>query len=1027
MAVDCTKFLYLNTNHCRSATLNAIATASERNADVLLLTEPYYPTSQNKICAPGWDAICGPRSAILVRRDIVHTEQPLPHQDVVAARIDNTLVLCAYASPNEDPTGLFTLLQQVTSGNTLGKVLGGDFNCTTSLIPGYQTSARGADFEDLIAHVGLVINNTPAPTWHRGNHRSINDYILTKGVTASEYHTLEDDSQSDHIFIAFNVEMNAPQRDPILRTDPVKLSAAVRSRVIAAPILHTRADVDGFIANLTSTLQGCKDMATEQIRTRHTKLPWWTPTLTKLKNLLRALSRRIKRLADVGSLEGRVLTIGRQLIRKTYKKEMNLRRYSAFREMCTQKKPWGVAFNKAKSGNRVVMPLLTKGNGQACRNADENITHLLESKFPPPPPATPTAMSNYTRYTGAPGPPEPVSEEEVTNYIRQLPTNKSPGPDAVCTRTLKALNRHHPLVLPNLFTACLLLGYFPACWRSGRVAFVPKAGKDHSVADGYRPITLLSTLGKAYERMLNTRVIDHYDAHSPLHKHQYGFRKGIGAEEAVHQAVGMYRAAIGSHRAVAGISLDIKGAFDYVNWSCILRSLHTARAPHYLVSNIKSYFRNRQVSNGGHTINLTRGCPQGSVLGPTLWNILYDDIVRYLEGRYPGMCVYADDTFLIVTANTTTELKRKVEECIREVNERLAEIGLELSIGKTEVLTRIQKPLWSRADSVPEALFHFNVDGVLLHPKSSIKYLGVQVDSKLLFREHLKLTIEKCQRRIPLLQNLCRNMYGYGYRARKVMFNSYIHSLLMYCSSIYYQRLQLKTYRRRIDKLQRRSNVVICRGYRDISGGSAGLIAAEAPLALQLVERSVAWLLRKGRHVPYWGHLDPVDDSEQDGLTHNGEPVTLQEARLLWKSNTKEKWEKEWAEYEYSQWTHSLFPTVKSRLEVGFAPDFWITQAITGHGVFKAYLKERGLTQDSMCPCGFSEESAEHVFTECLRFTGGRPLDWSETTQDHLYYMRRVVIKLWKRENPLFHLKNPPTEEEALFQQDYQIATEEEE
>ena len=190
------------------------------------------------------------------------------------------------------------------------------------------------------------------------------------------------------------------------------------------------------------------------------------------------------------------------------------------------------------------------------------------------------------------------------------------------------------------------------------------------------------------------------------------------------------------------------------------------------------------------------------------------------------------------------------------------EIGLELSIGKTEVLTRIQKPLWKRAGACREAIFHFDVDGVVLYPKNSIKYLGVHVDNKLLFREHLELTIEKCQRRILLLQGMCRNMYAYEYEARKVMFNSYIHSLLMYCSSIVYQRLKLKTYRQKIDKLQRRSNVIICRGYRDISRESAGLLAAEAPLALRLVERSVAWLLRKGMPVLHWGHLDPVEDSE---------------------------------------------------------------------------------------------------------------------------------------------------------------------
>jgi len=243
-----------------------------------------------------------------------------------------------------------------------------------------------------------------------------------------------------------------------------------------------------------------------------------------------------------------------------------------------------------------------------------------------------------------------------------------------------------------------------------------------------------------------------------------------------------------------------------------------------------------------------------------------------------------------------------------------------------------------------------------------------------MFRLHIEQTIEKCQRRIPLLQTLCRNMYEYGYKARKVMFNSYIHSLLMYCSSIYYHRLQLKTYRRKVDQLQRRTNIIICRGYRDISGGSAGLIAAEAPLALRLVERSVAWLLRKGRPVPHWGHLDPIEDSD-DGLSHRNQPVTLWEAKQLLKISTMEKWEEEWAEYQHSRWTRSLFPTIKSCTETELVPDFWSTQAITGHGVFKAYLKERRRVDEDTCPCGFDVESAGHVLTECLRFIEGRPPD----------------------------------------------------
>ena len=159
--------------------------------------------------------------------------------------------------------------------------------------------------------------------------------------------------------------------------------------------------------------------------------------------------------------------------------------------------------------------------------------------------------------------------------------------------------------------------------------------------------------------------------------------------------------------------------------------------------------------------DLNRGCPQGSVLGPTLWNIVYNRVIQILERWYPHTCVYADNTFIIVTADTAAALKAKVERCITEVNNTLAEIGLELSINKTEVLTHIRKLLWQRADAGLAEDFHHNVNGTTLHPKECIKYLGVKVDNKLSFRNHIDYIVEKCKKRLSLMQGLCRNMYSY--------------------------------------------------------------------------------------------------------------------------------------------------------------------------------------------------------------------------------------------------------------------------
>ena len=71
-------------------------------------------------------------------------------------------------------------------------IVGDDFNCTTSFIPGYQTNDRGEKFELVVTQTGLTIKNNSVPTWRRGDVSSINNYILTRRTASANYQILED-------------------------------------------------------------------------------------------------------------------------------------------------------------------------------------------------------------------------------------------------------------------------------------------------------------------------------------------------------------------------------------------------------------------------------------------------------------------------------------------------------------------------------------------------------------------------------------------------------------------------------------------------------------------------------------------------------------------------------------------------------------------------------------------------------------------------------------------------------------------
>lgn len=920
------KVLQFNVDRGRIAHDLMEAMAQEEGIDIILTAEPYLARVANN---DDWIKDTHNLAAIKVRNRGLKVTRVEKGKGFVAVTIHQIATVYAYyVSPNSTGDEYEQFIQSLDDSITRNPgptILGGDINGKSLLWGCQKEDARGRVAAEWIESRDLVVaNEGNTPTFERCNCSSILDVTLTTPDLASRIHNWrvhEEETVSCHKFITF--QLNHPDREE----RPKRQRAEFRGWVIK------KMDVEAFDEEwqkltaqkttktpeeLTELLTKCCNASMPKRRTGRKRQPvyWWNSEIAEQRKACLAARRTAQRKKNVD--ERRAAQDDYRQEKRKLKKLIEKSKNDSWQRVCVEVEQdvWGL-------GYKIVMKKLKR-----------DITTLdIEEKRVEYHKLFPTHQGIRWTVPVVSDRVPPFTADELKEAVKKMTSGKAPGLDMIPAEAVKLAASIDPETILRVMNGALEAGVFPEQWKVSKLVLIPKGKKAPGVQTAYRPICLLDVTGKMLERLIAKRLVKAIEDSGDLSPSQYGFRKGRRTTDAMKEVlqVALDEKAKDWRKKelCALVLLDIKNAFNSVSWIRIVRELRRRKIPWYLIRIIQSYLEKRRTElEKGETEDTSAGVPQGSVLGPLLWNIFYDGVLRLDLPLGVKLVAFADDLAVVATAPTEDLLEKRVNETLARIKRWMDGHDIELAPHKTEAVLLIGEKKLRR-----QVTFRVGDHEVIPLPK--VKYLGVIFDGKLRFGEHIKHVSEKAKKCAMAITGLMPKFGGASDNKRRIL-AGVMDSIILYGPEVWKEALKVHRYRQMIVTLERRVALRICSAYRTTSTEALRVIGRRIPLVLLADERT----------------SNEADKRE----------VTL------------EKWQERWDVAAEGRWTYRLIPFVKPwyNREYGWT-NRYLTQFLSGHGCFRAYLHRFKIIPDDTCLyCGEANDDAEHAVFNCEYFEKNR-------------------------------------------------------
>ncbi|KAL4120963.1 hypothetical protein QTP88_013557 [Uroleucon formosanum] len=566
------------------------------------------------------------------------------------------------------------------------------------------------------------------------------------------------DLSSDHtpILLTLNDTSTATKNYPTItpgKTNWKKFSQTIENAITLNISLKNPSDLDSAVHSFTNIIQDAAlDASKNNSSTTHTTYVLPSHIIQLITEKRRA--RRIWQRTHLPSDKKHFNILNNSL--KNILRKYNSDKFHNYLESLsnTDNSLWKATKNILKEKSKIP-PLRYPDNSLASSNLDKAnlFASDLENRFSPH--LNFPTSSHYSNIEASllntlPMclPTKHTSPSEVLNIIKNLKNNKSPGHDLITNTIAKYLPKKAILLLTYIYNSILRLFYIPLTWKHSVIILIYKPGKPPNQPSSYRPISLLPTFSKILEKIILKKIYPILNEKQSIPNAQFGFRSKHSSLHQLHRLVDTIASSLEQKKFCSGVFLDVAQAFDRVWHKGLLFKLLFLPTPLFLL--LKSFISNRTFSvrcedetSDPHPIKA--GVPQGSILSPTLYNIYTADLPQSINTT---LATFADDTAIISTNSEIATTTNNIQDHLIQLQDWFSLWNIKVNENKSIHITFTLRPT-----TTPPVYINNQTIPIV----DSVKYLGLLLDKRLTWANHIKAKRTSLNLRLHKLRPLLRS------------------------------------------------------------------------------------------------------------------------------------------------------------------------------------------------------------------------------------------------------------------------------